>query len=85
MGRYIAYNVTVSATNLDPDGIEYIPADGGSATVLIRDQACGRPTWSDSGWIAFNSPRGVERIRPDGSDRTLVIDMIDAWGPSYSR
>ena len=84
-GRYIAYNVTISATNLDPDGIEFIPVDGGSATVLIRDQACGRPTWSASGWIAFNSPRGVERIRPDGSDRSLVIDRTDAWGPSYSR
>jgi Tol biopolymer transport system component len=84
-GRYIIYNLTVSASSMDPDGIEIIPSSGGSPTTLIRDEACGRPTWSESGWIAFNSPRGIEVIQPGGSNRTLLINFTDAWAPDWSR
>ena len=84
-GRFVIYNTTVSVTNMDPAGIEYIPVDGGAPTVLIHDETCGRPAWSNSGWIAFNSPRGIEIIQPDSTNRTVLVNITDAWGPAYSR
>ncbi len=83
--QYVTYNTTVSAGSTDPNGIEYIPVAGGTPTVLINDQACGRPSWSSSGWIAFNSDQGIEVIRPDGSGRQLLIPFVDAYGPVWSR
>ena len=84
-GQVVAYNTTVSVSSMDPDGIEYIPAEGGTPVTLIRDEACGRPAWSESDWIAFNSDRGIEAIHPDGTGRTVLVNLSDAWGPAYSR
>jgi Tol biopolymer transport system component len=43
------------------------------------------PAWSPDGqWIAFTSPGGIARIRPDSSDVTVLIPMPGASEPAYS-
>jgi hypothetical protein len=57
---------------------------GGRATRLVSGENAGRPTWSASGWIVFNSNRGIEAVREDGSTRRTVIDGDQNWAPVWA-
>ena len=85
-GRFVAYNTTPSARTTDPAGVYYIPVSGGKPVMVITSDEPGRPSWSTSGWIAFNSSKGIEIIEPNGSSRkTLVSEGNDVWAPIWSR
>jgi TolB protein len=86
-GMYIAYNTTPSASSMEPDSIWYVRSDGsGAATLVVQaDRGAGRPSWSASGWIAFNTVNGIEEIRQDGSQRKILINETDAWAPAWSK
>ncbi len=53
--------------------------------VIIPAPALGAPEWSPDGeWIAAASPRGVELVSPDGSNRRFIAGLQGpalAWSP----
>ena len=84
-GQYIAYNTTPSASSTDPDSVWYTHTDGSGSPILVASGA-GRPSWSASGWIAMNTVNGIEEIRQDGSQRTILVpDGSNVWAPAWSR
>jgi serine/threonine protein kinase len=86
-GKYIAFNTTSSASNLNPDGVWYISADGNGSPVLViqGNGGAGRPSWSANGLIVFNTSNGIEAIRPDGSGQFILIHDSKAYAPAWSR
>jgi serine/threonine protein kinase len=85
-GGYVAYNTTTGADSAVPNGVWYIPISGGSPVSLIADAGCGRPGWSTSHWVAFNSNNGIEIVQDDGTSRKVLISGGDnVWAPSWSR
>jgi serine/threonine protein kinase len=84
-GNQIVYNTTVSTSSMDPNGIQIIDLTTNSTTILIQNELCGRPDWSESGWIVFNSLNGIEMIQPNGTNRSVLVNLTDAWGPAWSR
>jgi serine/threonine protein kinase len=87
-GRYVAYHSTTTATGSGSalqETIWLIPANGGQVSQLITGQHPGRPTWSQSGQIAFNSDQGIEVINANGSRRQVLIASDENWAPCWSR
>lgn len=64
-GTEIAYNSALGG-GITVTGIWIIPATGGDARQILRGNY-GRPSWSDTGWILFNSDDGLGIVRPDGT------------------
>lgn len=45
-----------------------------SEPITVDSAFAANPRWSPTGtWIAFEGPEGIERIRPDGSDREIIV------------
>jgi len=83
-GRYVIYHSTTGPGSTDADTIWYVSASGGSPTRVVSGYHAGRPSWSSHGTIAFNSDRGIEVTREDGSQRrTLISDDVN-WAPEWS-
>lgn len=82
-GRFIVYHSVADATTMEAEAMWYIPADGGFPVRLLQERRSGRPSWSSCGWIAFNSSRGIEVMREDGSGRFLLIPG-DGWAAVWS-
>ena len=90
-GQWIVYNTTVSRTDFTPTGLWLAPVTGDPAPELWLDGPYGRPTWSDTGWIAFNGPDGLYRARAEDSTPIPERYLINAyapdqpyWGPVWS-
>jgi serine/threonine protein kinase len=83
-GASVIFNTTPSLGSADPDQIWIIPIQGGK-TFTVAGGGIGRPSWSDSGWVAFNSGAGIEVVRADGSERQVLIPNKEAWLPVWSR
>lgn len=82
-GNNIVYN-SATGGGTTPTGIWMVSADGGDPLSITSDGNYGRPGWSDTGWIIFNSTGGLWVIRPDGSDRhQLTTD--GGWAGAWSR
>lgn len=84
--QYIVYNITSSD---DPavgtaNGIFYISVNGGLAHEVLTEQGCGRPSWSSSGWIVFNTDAGLDIVEVDGSSRRMILQNRKAWAPDWS-
>jgi hypothetical protein len=54
-GQAVAYHSTTGADTAVPETIWMAPATGGAATPLVTGASPGRPSWSRSGLLAFNS------------------------------
>ena len=81
-GDAIVYNLANS--NLAPIGIARMTIEGSrDPEVLLYGESAGRPSWSSSGWIAFNSDKGIEVMDENGQRRHLLIPG-DAWAPVWS-
>lgn len=80
--QQVAYNLADEGNNAL--GVYIVPAGGGDAHLVTEDGA-GRPNWSSNGLIAFNSSRGIEVVRADGSNRRVLIGEVQAWSPAWSR
>jgi len=65
-GKDIAYN-SATGRGANPTGIWKISAEGGNPATVTSRGAFGRPSWSDTGWIVFNTTDGLQLIHPDGS------------------
>jgi len=83
-GRYVIYHSTTGPGSVTADTIWYVPVSGGSPTRLVSGSHAGRPTWSVQGLIAFNSDRGIEVVREDGSERRTLISSDQNWAPVWS-
>lgn len=86
-GRFVAYHSTESATgsgSATQETIWVMPADGGMPNQLTTGTHPGRPDWSWTGQIIFNSDQGIEVIATDGTGRRLVIGDNDNWAPRWS-
>jgi len=83
-GRYVAYHSTTSATSTDADIIWYVSVSGGNPVQLLSGDHAGRPSWSAHSLIAFNSDRGIETVRADGSGRQTLISGDQNWAPVWS-
>ena len=84
-GQSVIYNSTPASTTATPDGIWYIPLNGGDSMPVVSSGSPGRPSWSGSGWIAFNSNAGIEIVHLDGGQRQVLINISDAWAPAWVR
>jgi Tol biopolymer transport system component len=71
-GTQIAYNSALGG-GITTTGIWVIPVEGGDARQIARG-GYGRPAWSDTGWILFNSEKGLWIIHPDGTDLTQLTE-----------
>ncbi len=84
-GRFVVYSTSIDKIDLDPNGIFKHPIDGGAPIGLIQNEQCGRPDWSESGWIVFSCAPGIEMIREDGSNRTVLVKDQRAFAPVWLR
>lgn len=83
-GRHIAYHSTVSArgaTSAVADTIWVLATGGGEPTALASGYHAGRPSWSRSGEIVFNSNRGIEVIDANDHCRRVLISGDEHWAP----
>jgi len=84
-GQAIVYNTTTKPTNTEAEAIWIISASGGNAIRITAGRNPGRSSWSSTGLIAFNSSDGIEYMREDGSERTLLISGDVNWAPHWSK
>jgi TolB protein len=84
-GRQVIYHTTTAAGNATPDSLWMIAAGGGSPVQLLGGDNPGRPSWSGSGLIAFNSNRGIEVVNEQGDRRRTVLNGNVHWAPDWSR
>jgi len=89
-GRYLVYHELVAPRDFRPLAIYSTVMDTEvNYRLLTTGDHPGRPSWSESGWIAMNTDRGIEVIRPDGTGRRVLIPRgrfgIDLWAPAWSR
>lgn len=81
-GQEIAYN-SATGQGTNPTGIWTVSADGGDPQLVIEG-SYGRPSWSESNLILFNSPDGLWVVRPNGGGlEQLTSDY--GWAGSWSR
>nr|HID13872.1 serine/threonine-protein kinase [Anaerolineae bacterium] len=83
-GQYVVYHSTTGPGSVTADTIWYLPASGGNSIPLVSGHHAGRPSWSVSGLIAFNSDYGIEVVREDGSGRQILISGDQNWAPVWS-
>jgi hypothetical protein len=83
-GQFVIFNATTAASNTVPGGIWYVPASGGSIVKLVDGGSAGRPGWSDSGWVAFNTNDGIEVVKSNGTSQQLLINEPLAWAPAWN-
>ena len=89
-GQWLLYNTTASRTDFTATGLWLVPASGGAAQLWL-DGPYGRPTWSGTGWVAFNGPDGLYRARAGDApipERYLINAYAPDqpyWGPVWSR
>jgi serine/threonine protein kinase len=83
-GNYVVYNTTTSKTTTDPDGVWYSPKEGGSPRQVIKGGGAGRPCWSATGWILYNTATGIDIVKEDGSQSRTIIRVSTAWAPACS-
>lgn len=82
-GDDIAYN-SATGQGTNPTGIWIVSADGGNPVQVTASGNYGRPSWSDTGWIIYNTNDGLWAIQPDGSDsHQLTSDR--GWAGTWSR
>ncbi|MBN1872755.1 MAG: PD40 domain-containing protein, partial [Anaerolineae bacterium] len=84
-GQYVTYHSTTGANTTTADTIWYVPVNGGNAVRIVSGASAGRPSWSSTGWVVFNSDRGIEIARVDGSGRRTLIEEDMYWAPVWSR
>lgn len=54
-------------------------------TILFIGSIFSRPAWSKQGWIVFvNGYNGLYKVRPDGSDLTLLIADGYQFNPTFN-
>jgi serine/threonine-protein kinase len=75
-GRQLAF---FSGTELE---LKVVGLDGGPPVMLVRagSGAAGGGAWGDDGWIYFDSPPGLSRIRPSGGAPEVVLPLDQAKG-----
>lgn len=83
-GHELAYASTMSTVDLDPDSI-WIYSENDRSSKKWMGGGVGRPSWSSTGLIAFNSGNGIEYAYVDGSSRQLLVQLQGAWAPAWSK
>ena len=78
-------HATTSETSTTAAVIRSVPVSGGQATRILSGENAGRPSWSSSGWIAFNSNRGIEVVSEDGQIRRVLINGDQNWAPVWAQ
>lgn len=77
-GRWIAFNGRISSMSGNDD-IYKVRSNGEDVRQLTHTQDIHEccPTWSPDGeWIAYRATQGIYKMRSDGSEQQLLIDMI---------
>jgi TolB protein len=83
-GKYVIYHSTTSRGSATADTVWYVSGTGGSSVQVVSGYHAGRPSWSTYGLIVFNSDRGIEVVREDGSQRQTLISGDQNWAPVWS-
>jgi serine/threonine-protein kinase len=83
-GKVVIYHATTGASSTTADTIWYAPVAGGQAVRVVSGENAGRPSWSSGGWIVFNSDRGIEAVRENGSERRTVVAGDQNWAPVWA-
>ncbi|MEP6744181.1 MAG: hypothetical protein ABJB33_01680, partial [Gemmatimonadota bacterium] len=75
-GERIAFSATLNVV------LKVVPVTGGPPTTLASPGvgSGGGGAWGRDGWIYFDTPGGLSRIRPDGGTSELVIPLDTAVG-----
>ncbi|GEM_PF-1623632 len=88
---WIGYNELVSLSDFRPQRIYVVRyATEDRPRILVEGNYPGRPAFSSSGWVAFNSDAGIEVVRVSGRDRRVLIPRsrfggASLWAPVWSR
>lgn len=64
-GQWVSFTAT--------GGLRKVPVTGGAPQLIAEGNANGTK-WNDDGYIYFTSDFGLERVRNDGSGRTVLAD-----------
>jgi hypothetical protein len=83
-GEHIIYHTTTGAGSTIADTIWKMSVSERSVTEVVSGSHAGRPSWSASAFIAFNSDRGIEVIGEDGRGRKTLIHDDSHWAPVWS-
>ncbi|MGC9357927.1 MAG: protein kinase domain-containing protein [Anaerolineae bacterium] len=84
-GRSVIYHTTTGPGSVTADSIWIAPLYGGNTYMLTHLQHPGRPSWSESGFIAFNSDQGIEIVTENGDNRRTLISSDQNWAPIWSK
>ena len=77
-GRQLAFSA-------GPDlELKVVGLDGGPPATLAKagSGSAGGGAWGDDGWIYFDTPPGLSRIRPSGGEPEVVVPLDSAKGES---
>ena len=73
----------IAFVTLTPFALWLVPAEGGRARrVSDGEPSGGGVDWSTDGFLYYDGRGGLERVRPDGSDREMVVPLDTTRGES---
>ncbi|HXI21668.1 MAG TPA: hypothetical protein VNH46_11305, partial [Gemmatimonadales bacterium] len=71
----------IAFVTLAPFALKVISAAGGTARTVVSDGISGGGVaWSSDGYLYFDGVTGLARVRPDGSDRSMVMPLDTLHG-----
>ncbi len=83
--QWVIYHATEGSGSVTADTIIRTPASGGSSVEVVSGSHPGRPSWSSTGVIVFNSDRGLEQVNERGSNRRTLVSGESNWAPVWSK
>lgn len=84
-GDAVAYYFLGNPEEKDRSSIRVQSIGSDRARTLVTGDTVGRPAWSATGLVAFNSGLGLEVVNEDGSNRQVIVPGDIHWAPAWSR
>lgn len=84
-GDAVAYYFLGNPEEKERSSIRVQSIGSDRARTLVTGDTVGRPAWSATGLVAFNSGLGLEVVNDDGSNRQVLVPDDVHWAPAWSR
>jgi serine/threonine protein kinase len=82
-GKFLTYNLTESSDSTTASGIAVTSLVSGEERIITTGNS-GRPSWSNNGWISYNTQKGIEICNYETKEKKLIISESKSWGPIWS-